>query len=66
MSGIVNTLFGSKPKLPQPVQPPVVNNDPAASADKERLARVGRASLISTSAQGVLGNAQTGRKQLSI
>ena len=63
MSGIT-TLFSGPKKVDAvaPTPPPVVTND----TKEEKLARVGRASLISTSAQGILGNAQTGRRQLSV
>lgn len=67
MSGISQIFSSSKPKELTPITPPKVaeSTNPAASKE-ERLARAGRASLIQTSAGGVLGNAQTGRKQLSV
>lgn len=64
MSGISEIFSGSKKTAPMtPITPPSVT--PEASKE-EKLARAGRASLISTSSQGLLGNAQTGRKQLSV
>lgn len=61
----IGKLFSS-PKVKeimQPTPPPSVNAEPAANNDK--LRRVGRASvLINTSGQGLLGNANTGRRQL--
>ena len=64
MSGISEIFSGpKKTNSVAPITPPSVT--PEASKD-EKLARIGRASLISTSAQGLLGNAQTGRKQLSV
>jgi hypothetical protein len=63
MSGI-GEVFSSKKANPiTPTEPPKVVAEPTKD---ERLARTGRASLIATSSQGILGNAQTGRKQLSV
>lgn len=60
----ITKLFSS-PKMKEAVQPsrPNVSAEPSAP-DAEKLRRVGRAALIATSAQGVLGNPTTGRKQL--
>lgn len=46
--------------------PPAAPAALPAAEDPEKLKRVGRAQLISTSARGVLGNATTSGKQLSI
>jgi hypothetical protein len=65
----IGKLFGggSKPAPVQAITPPSVRAEPEPAAggeDKEKLRRVGRAALIQTSTQGVLGQAQTGRKKL--
>ena len=58
-------MFSSKkPQQAAPIDPPKVV-DPKTKKGRE-LANVGRASAIHTSPQGVLGNAKTGRKQLSV
>lgn len=63
MSGVVGKLFSSEKAKPiEPITPPKV----AEASKDEKLARTGRASLIATSAQGILGQAQTGRKKLSV
>lgn len=65
MSPITN-LF-SKPEIKERINPTPAPSTNAApdGPDPEKLRRMGRASLlINTSAGGVLGNAQTGRKQL--
>lgn len=61
--GFVSKLFSS-PEGRKVIEsaPPKVSAEPAGNADA--LKRVGRAALIATSAQGVLGNPTTGRKQL--
>lgn len=71
MSGVgnfISNIFGGGEKkqssAPAPVAPRVDVEAPAS--DKERLIRTGRASLISTGSLGLLGNATTGRKQLSV
>jgi len=43
---------------------PKVNKEPKAT-DQDRLRRAGRASLISTTQQGILGTAPTNRRQLT-
>lgn len=68
MSGVGNFfsgLIGGNPKAKQVISPEPPKVDSSAG-DKERLIRTGRASLISTSSLGLLGNATTGKKQLSV
>ena len=56
-------MFSSKePKQTRAIEAPKVVDKPK---DK-KLAQIGRSSLISTSSVGLLGNAKTGRKQLSV
>jgi hypothetical protein len=69
MSGVGKMFSGifGKPEVKSTIASVAPKVDaPAADADKERLIRTGRASLISTTSQGTLGNASTGRKQLSV
>jgi hypothetical protein len=61
----VGEMFSSKKPNPTPVTP-APKIEAAPESKDEKLARVGRASLISTSSQGVLGEATTGRKKLSV
>ncbi len=63
MSPITNLFSSPKAKEVMASPSPKVNAEPAP-VNTDSLKRVGRASLIATSAQGVLGNAKTGRKQL--
>lgn len=60
-------IFSSSPKMIDAIKAtsaPQVNAEPPAP-NMETLRRAGRASLlINTSAQGVLGNAKTGRSSL--
>lgn len=44
---------------------PSVNQDAGGATDPAKLRRIGRAALIQTSPQGILGNASTGRSALS-
>lgn len=54
---------GNKSNAPAPVAPPSVT--PAAgTSGGERIRKVGRAALVASSPQGVLGNARTGRNKL--
>lgn len=53
----------SKPAQAAQSEPPSANAEPAAPS-QEQLRRSGRASLIATSPQGILGSPTTGRKQL--
>lgn len=64
--GLMTKIFGTTKKAADisPTTPPKVTTEP--DTKDERLARTGRASLIATTPQGVLGNATTGRKQLSV
>jgi len=65
----MGSLFGGGSKkeqrLPEPVPPPAAAA-PSSTEDPEKLKRVGRAQLISSSARGVLGNPITGSKKLSV
>lgn len=66
--GFVSKLFGGGGgnSAPAPIQAPSVTAEPQQTeADKEKMKRVGRAALISTSPRGVLGNATTSRQQLT-
>lgn len=63
MSPITNLFSGPKKADPVKASTPSVNTEPAGS-DPEKMRQIGRASLIATTPQGVLGNAQTGRKKL--
>lgn len=62
----MGSFFGKKDVQPvvQAAAAPQVNAEPAAGRSAEDLRRTGRASLISTSSQGVLGNPKTGRRSL--
>lgn len=56
---------GSKKQERQPEPEPVVVQPPP-SEDPEKVKRIGRSQLISTSSRGVLGNANTSNKKLSV
>lgn len=64
MSAVGEMFKPVKPKETPVTKAPVVAAEPEAK--DEKLARIGRASLISTGSQGLLGDATTGRKKLSV
>ncbi len=66
MSAVTDIFKPKEAKALTPMIAPSVKAEPAGTSAEERLARTGRASLIATSSQGILGNATTGRKQLSV
>ncbi len=59
----ITKLFSS-PKVKEVMASPAPKVDADPAGNKDALRRVGRAALIATSAQGVLGNATTGRGKL--
>jgi hypothetical protein len=64
--GFIASMFGGGKKkgAPAPAPTPSVTDDSSASVDREKMRKVGRAALIASSPQGVLGNATTGRQKL--
>lgn len=61
----MGSWFGGGKKREEPVIAPPPPPEPVVT-DPEKVKRIGRTQLISSSSRGVLGNPETSRKLLSV
>lgn len=55
---------GKKESAPPPPPPAPTVDDTSGDTSRDKMRKVGRAALIASTPQGVLGNASTGRNKL--